>query len=138
MPRTDAQVGAATSIAPAGRFLLYVSTVELGADAAEAAPADGGSAASDVTPESAVKQAPAPAPAADVEAALAALTDLPASWQQHTRVDSGIATEHTLIAGGQSGFGAGSPCSGAASRPRTLLLVSYRQSTAAPAQVRLL
>lgn len=130
---SDTQVGAATSVAPAGRFLLYVSTVELGADAAEAAPADCGSAAPDMTPELAMKQAPAPA--ADIQAALEALTDLPASWQQHAPVDSSIAAEGPSLAGDQMGHGAGSTASSTDSRPQTLLFVSYRQSTAVPAQV---
>lgn len=86
------------------------------------------------------------APLADVLAALAALIELPPSPQQSQEpcfaTEPGSGTADTgENAGGERGGSTAAAASGpsgsgmGSSRPRALLLLSFRQSTAVPAQV---
>ena len=131
------QVGAATSAAPAGRYVLYVTTVQPSGLAASQY-TQRGSASGETAAECAAGGGSPPAALTDVVAALAALTDLPAGGQLHMQPGSGAATDPAASAGPpQQPSAAANGVSGdiAGGRPQALLLVSFSQTAAVPPQV---
>ena len=117
------QVGPSTAVAPAGRYLLYASTLAGTLPAVAAMPPAAQSISQTTQPPPGLE---------DVRAALAALVTLPAPEQQRQTTD-GMALDAVLPDGvvavrEQNG-------SAAAARPSASLLLSYVQSVESPPQV---